>query len=279
MRRCPALAVGAVRFRVSIRAAITCVPILTYVGVPACVSAQDASPAEIGDLRSSVERLELEDQLAEGGGFYLVLDAGAGTLGLFFEGIPLRTYPVSDVAIGRPYRLFVSNPDEPRVTGRIWGNARLEPKRIIERVEIVSDQVVPPDPTGAISWVPPTPEEQYPIRPRYRVLYEGGLSLEIVADDSPAAESADANGDAKGDANGEAEDSESTIQRPGVVSRLLGWLGERLSLLFSGGDRVRVRLVLPASEAGRLYRSLPEESPLLIVTPVPGPVARDAADG
>ena len=126
----------------------------------------------------------------------------------------------------------------------------------------MSDKVVPPDLTGAVDWVPPTPQEQFPTRSRYFVRYDGGLVLEVVATaGSGVATEESFPGDSL---------SDRSYRGPGALTRLRHWLADRLFVLFSGGNHhVKVRIVLPVDEAGNLYRSLPDSSSLLIVSPAP----------
>lgn len=254
------------RARIVTTTCSTMVWILTL-GVPAAAAAQglagtpSSRSAEADALRSDISRLELENAMAESGDFYLVLDPTAGTLELFLEGVPLRTYSASGAEVGRPFRWFLSRSPAIPVTDRIWVNARLYPQRVIDRVEIVSDRVVPPDRTGAVDWVPPTPEEQFPALGRYFVRYDAGLLLEVVAA-TPAGD-AIAGGAEPGQRHG----------KPGPWTRLRRRIADRLSVVFRGGNDVRVRISLPAEEAARLYRSLPAQSRLLILPLATEPAA------
>ncbi|MDX1396629.1 MAG: hypothetical protein R3195_19770 [Gemmatimonadota bacterium] len=201
--------------------------------------ATDPSP-EIDTLRLLVESLEIESALAESGEFYLVLDPDAFSLSLFLDGAPLRSYEIGDLQTGAPRRLFIRGERvDPRE--RSWTGAKLRPERRVERVEIVSDAVEPPDPSGTVGWIPPTPLELNPTPERFVVTYDGGVSLEVVA--------------------GEPRDSTAAPTRR---VRGLATL-DRLRLLWPGWEaRVRIRVILPREDAGALYRSLPAGSHLLV---------------
>ncbi len=207
----------------------------------------DPAPA-LEPLRAEVASLALEAELAAGSDFYLVLDRGTPSLTLYHQGTALRRYEVSGLAVGRARRFFA--PARPLdLGGRIWSGARLAPERRVERVEMVSDEATPPDPTGAVSWVPPAPHELNPTPAVFRVRYADGLSIEIRA------ERASASGEAAGPAP----------RRAGIARRLAWWLADRAVLLVpGGGGQGRLRIAMPADEAGALYRSLPAGSRLLI---------------
>lgn len=181
--------------------------------------------------------LQLREQLAlaEEGVPYLVLAPSAGTLTLYFGGSPVRSWPVEHVEAG-PRRIRVPRPGLDKSWHvRLWTGGRVDPPVVRERRTIVSDSVDAPDLTGADPWIPPAPEEATPGRPRFVVHYDGGLGFEVV----------------------------SSNEGMGTWKRIRG----ALRLPGSPWDRYLVRVVMPADEAGALYRSYPADAPLLLRMP------------
>ena len=106
---------------------------------------------------------------------------------------------------------------------------------------LVSDSVEPPDPTGAVDWIPPTPDEAVPTPPRFVIHFTGGLGVEVVA-----------------------AGADSTAAR----ASLWGRIEHRVRRAFPGNwDRYRIRVVMPIAEAGALYRSLPDSTAFVAVIP------------
>lgn len=186
-------------------------------------------------LRALQEQKALVDEDAR----YLILDPEAGTLTLFHGAAVLRAWPVVGVDAGSRRLL----PEGEGWRARRWDGARVEPAVERDRRVIVSDEVEPPDLTGEVEWIPPLPEDAIPTPPRFVVHYNGGLGLEVLAaaTDSARAEA-------------------------GPLTRL----GHRLRRLLPGNwDRYRIRVVIPADEAGALYRSLPDSTSFVAVLPQP----------
>lgn len=189
--------------------------------------------------RSAAVRNKLD--LARDGVHFLVLEPEAGTLTLYDGSILLRTYPILEVAIGER-RLGVGRgaAREDWRTAR-WEGSRLEPPIHREHRTLVSDSVEPPDPTGAVDWIPPTPDEAVPTPHRFVIHFSGGLGMEVVASGT---------------------DTTSTQAGPWAQ------IGHRArQLLPRNWDRYRIRVVMPTTEAGALYRSLPDSIALVAVIP------------
>lgn len=194
-----------------------------------------------GDLlEARVAVLDAQVSLAKEEARYLLLDPERGTLTLYHGGAPLRAWAVLEVEVGA--RRFGGDDGSDWRTRR-WDGARIEPPVERDRRVIVSDSVEPPDLTGAVEWIPPTPEEAIPTPPRFVVHYDGGLGLEVlaVATDSAQAET------------GLLHRTEHRLRR----------------LLPRNWDRFRIRARMAADEAGSLYRALPDSSSLLAVIPRP----------
>lgn len=185
--------------------------------------------------------LEAQVDLAGSERLYLLLEPDRGRLTLHQGAAPLRAWHVAMVAAGArrvPLGRGSSRDDWKSV---LWEDARLDPPVRRERREIVSDQVEPPDLTGAVEWIPPTPDEEVPTPERFIVHFSGGLGLEVRA---PGADT--------------------LTHRPGLLVRV-GSSMRRLAP--SNWDRYRVRVTMDPTDAGSLYRSLPEGVAFLAVLP------------
>lgn len=189
--------------------------------------------------RSAAARNMLD--LARDRARFLVLEPQKGTLTLYDGSIVLRAFPVLQVAAGER-RLGVGRGTarEDWRTAR-WEASRLEPPVILEHRTLVSDSVEPPDLTGAVDWIPPTPEEAVPTPPRFVIHFAGGLGMEVVA-----------------------EGTDTLSTRVGLWDRA----EHRVRRFFPRNwDRYRIRVVMPFAEAGALYRSLPDSIALVAVIP------------
>jgi hypothetical protein len=175
--------------------------------------------------------------MARQGRQLLFLDPASSTLTLYHGGAELREWRVYGVEAGA--RRFVLSPAEGDEVWRtrLWQNPRLEPPAERERRLIVSDSVVTPDLTGAVDWIPPTPEEAVPTPTRFVVHYTGGLGLEVVA-----------------------EGPDSLVAKGTLVEQALGGLRH---LHPENLDRYRIRVRMAADDAGTLYRSFPEGAALV----------------
>jgi len=190
-------------------------------------------------LRARAAVLQAQLELVKADARYLLLDPDSGTVTLFDGGAPLRSWRVSEVEAG----VRKWGEEEEGWRTRRWDGARIEPPVKRDRRVIVSDSVASIDLTAAEDWIPPTPEEAIPTPPRFVVHYLGGLGLEVLA----AA-------------------TDSVKPRAKLLDRMEHSLR---SLLPRNWDRYRIRVVMPAPEAGALYRSLPDSSSLLAVIPDP----------
>jgi hypothetical protein len=193
--------------------------------------------------RASVLRLQLD--LAKEDARYLLLDPDRGALTLYHGAVPLRSWPVLSVRAGA--RRLGKKEDGWR--SRRWDVARIEPPVERERRVLVSDSVEPPDLTGSVDWIPPTPEEEVPTPPVFVVHYDGGMGLEVVGVEA-------------------ASEADSLADSLAFAPPLLERVEHRLRrLLPRNWDRYRIRVTMPRDEAGRLYRSLPDSTSLLAVIP------------
>lgn len=192
-------------------------------------------------LRARSAALRNQMDLARDGQRFLVLDPERGTLTLYHGAAPLRSFTVLEVQAGqRRVGVGRGNARDDWRTAR-WEGSRLEPPVVRDRRVIVSDSVEPPDPTGEVDWVPPVPEEAVPTPPRFVIHFDAGLGMEVVAagaDSSSAPVSLSAR-------------AEHRLRR----------------FLPRNWDRYRIRTVIPAAEAGALYRSLPDSVALVAIIP------------
>jgi hypothetical protein len=202
----------------------------------------------------------LEASLASREGHYLILDAERMTLTLKTRGVMIREFPVSELGF-RSRRWLPGGPSGPAVVDTTWEGGVLLPEVHRTRTVILADTVTPPDPSGSVAFLPPTPEEEVPMPPAFRLRFGGGLSLRIEESVQDQEEG-----------GSEARPVEEGRTRAKHTPALLAWIRMRPWQL----DRFTVRASLPAPEAGALYRSLPEGTTLMVVPPLP---ERGDADG
>lgn len=196
-------------------------------------------------LAAEATTLRARLELAAADRRYLVLEPQRGVLTLVQGGAELRSWPVRDVSAGARHLTLGADPhreDWRRVT---WTDGRLDPPVRRERRVVVSNQVEPPDLTGAVEWVPPTPEEEIPAPGRFWIHFEEGLGLEVQAD-------------ASGDAPAR------PLPGPGLMASLRAAVGH---LSPRNWDRYRVRVVMEPADAGSLYRTLPDSVAFVATLP------------
>jgi hypothetical protein len=214
----------------------------------------DGSDQETARLARENDLLAKRVELARGKEFYLLFDRPRARLVLMLKGAVLQEWPVRGVEIGRPRIAFFSREGSFDWENRIFSNGRLDPPRERERTVI---EAPPPradgqgeEPEPAVP-IPPTPDELYPVPPRYHVRYEEGLSLEIRPTAPPEGESA-----------------------RGFWARLSNrlaqwWADLRAAARIEPVDRIRIRLVLEPADAASFYRALPPGTKLLVIPPDP----------
>ena len=203
---------------------------------------------ELESLRRVNHTLRMELDLASAGRPYLVLDLAGGKVVLKSHGAVLREFPFRSAWARRlGFAALFRTGNQPLDT--LWVGGRLLPPRRLERTVMVVDTVLPPDPSGTVTFIPPTPEEETPVPPSFRIRYGGGLSL-VVCTGAEEAEILD--GAALG------------VSSP--LDRLMNWIRRRPWLR----DHVRLHLTLPRGEAGSLYRAFSDGTPLLILGRWPG---------
>ncbi len=201
------------------------------------------SPAELARLSLQNELLKQQVELAKAKAFYVLLDPQAQKLTLMYHAAVLQQYKVEALEVGVPRVVYHARAESSRWEGRIWEKGTLDPARELDRVEM---QAPPPTKEGTEIevQVPPTPEEKYPVPPRYHIRFAGGLSIEV---------------------------------RPPGTETERGFWG-RLAYSFNswwadakaagGGeptDTVRLHVVLSKQDAESLYRALPPDTSLLVV--------------
>lgn len=203
--------------------------------------------SELDSLRRANRALRMEVDLASAGRPYLVLDFSGRAVILKSHGVVLREFPFHGVRPRRrgPDALFGAAP----TLDTVWVEGRLMPGRRTQRLVILSDTLGTQDHSGTVEFVPPTPEEETPSPPSFRIRYDDGLSLVV----QPWV--------------GETGDLDGIPARgPSLLARLLAWARLRPWLR----DRVRIDLTLPEGEAGSLYRAFSDGTPLLVMGSWPG---------
>jgi hypothetical protein len=176
-------------------------------------------------------------EIAQGEEPYFVLEPSVPRLRLMCKGVVLREFDVSRVEIGTPAVAFVARRPPPLFSGVVRRLVELDPPRSAPRLEIlapvVGETIEPPV-------IPLEPSEAQPAPDRYFLRFEGGLTIEVLRD------AAEAGG---GTETGNA-------------------LRRRLEDLFDAirfEPVLRLRIIMPASEAGSLYRSVPASPPLVVL--------------
>jgi hypothetical protein len=204
--------------------------------------------AEVESLRRVNHTLRMELDLASAGRPYLVLDLAGGKVVLKSHGAVLREFPFRSAWARRlGFAALIRTGNQPLDT--LWVGGRLLPPRRLERTVMAVDTVLPPDPSVTVTFIPPTPEEEAPVPPSFRIRYGGGLSLVVWA----------------GAEEAEIRDGEA-LRASSPLDRLISWIRRRPWLR----DQVRLDLALPRGEAGSLYRAFSDETPLLILGRWPG---------
>ena len=210
----------------------------------AAAAAPTPSAEEIARLTAANDLLAKQVTLAKGKEFYLLLDPGERTLQLMLKGALLQEYRVAGLEVGVPRVLYRTLAGSSDWEGRVWDGGTLDPARALDRVEV---QAPPPTPEGIELEVkvPPTPEEKYPVPPRYHIRFTGGLSIEVRP---PGTES-----------------------KRGFWSRLgsglTAWWSDATDAAGGGGDSVRLHVELSKDDAASLYRALPPATKLLVLPP------------
>ena len=230
--------------------------LIAAAGHAAPVAPGKPDDAETARLRAQVERLRTERDLASGKAFYLRLDASRHRLALMLQGVALDDYAASALEWGVPEVLFVD-----RAPGADWdavgfSKGRLEPERERDRIEVVAPPPVaspspgagPNEPGAEGPSPPPVPksaEEAYSVPSPYRVVFAGGVALEVRA-------------------KGHGERNRSVFRRfADALGLRLSDLGTALGI--GAKERVRLRVTLDAEDAASLYRSLPPDVGLVVV--------------
>ncbi|MFN8546666.1 MAG: hypothetical protein U0527_01525 [Candidatus Eisenbacteria bacterium] len=203
---------------------------------------------EAARLLRQNETLERLATLAGVDSFYVLLDPAHSRLKLMLQAAALQDYAVLGLEIGAPRVLFFPRPLPRGWQGRIWRAGELDPPRDLDRKEIVihalGDTARADSITSALG-IPQTPEEKYPVPPRYHIRYEGGLSLEVRL---PAA-----------------NDSVGIVQNTFSRRTHAWWSDVKDALRGTGADRIRLRVILSKDDAKSLYRAIPPKTKLLVL--------------
>jgi len=203
------------------------------------------TPAEAARLALQNDLLQKQLDLAKAKEFYLLLDPQAQKLTLMFRAALLQQYRVEALEVGVPRVVYRTRSDVSRWDGRIWEKGSLDPARELDRVEM---QAPPPTAEGTELEVkvPQTPEEKYPVPPRYHIRFAGGLSIEVRPPNSDATR--------------------------GFWARLAAswsswWSDAKAASSTEPTDTVRLHVVLSKRDAESLYRALPPDTKLLVLPP------------
>lgn len=237
------------------RAAGIAAAVLLVAGSPGLSSpAPDAPPETAPRTAPRAEVLRALVERSSQSRFYVVLEPHAGTLTLMYRGLVARRYPVTSCEVGSPRIAFVSRRPPAAIAAAAWTGGTLDPLPVKERHTLsVNSQGERQGPEPPL--LPPTPEEAIPAPGRYLLAFEGGVEIEILADE-PKEEDAEGRG--------------GWMEAIGARMRAL------LSALRPDAESVlRIRLRMPAREAASLYRGLPPGVDLVIL-PAPAGEAGQA---
>lgn len=203
---------------------------------------------EAARLTLANDLLRKQVELAAGKEFYLLLDPHRPAIRLMLRGVVLQEFPALSVELGRSRTLFIERAVPAAELYQVWTGGQLDPPRALDRLEITvapsgNNAEPPPD-----AIIPPTPEQKFPMPPRYFIRYAGGCVLEIQP---------------------ETHDPEHGLWRR-VKAALGGWSADFVTgLPFVHQDTLHLKIVLPADAASRLYRSVPPDTRLLILILAP----------
>ncbi len=201
------------------------------------------APGELPRLILQNDLLQKQLELAKGKEFYLLLDTQAQTLTLMFRAALLQRYRVEALEVGVPRVVYHTRSDVSRWEGRIWEKGALDPERKLDREEM---QAPPPTAEGTEIEVkvPQTPEEKYPVPPRYHIRFAGGLSIEVRPPDSDTKRGFWAR----------------------IAASFATWFADaKAASRREPTDTVRLHIVLSKKDAESLYRALPPATKLLVL--------------
>jgi hypothetical protein len=222
--------------------------------VAALPARAQTSPEIIQRLRRDNALLQRRVELAEGDRFYLILDPAASSLKLMLRGAVLQDYSVRSLEVGSPRFAYSTRPLPEDWRGRIWERGNLVPPREQDRVEFVapppSDN--PDEEAGPPVKIPQTPEEMYPVPPRYHVRFENGLSIEILRLGAQVRD---------------------TGFWAGLRNSLSHWWADAKAVVSRSSpeaDDIRLRITLEPGQVDSFYRALPPDTRLLVL-PDPEP--------
>ncbi len=237
------------RASVPARVALLAAGAAGLLGAAACSNSHDAKQA--ADVRTEVVRvqranalLQRQIELAAGKDFYLVIDPAASEMTLMLRGAELQRYAVRGLQVGSPRVAWIGRRDPRPWQGTIWTSGELDPPRQIDRLVI---QAAPPGKDTAepeAPPIPPTPEELYPVPPRFHIRFDDGRSLEIRPREAD--------------------------EKAGRVARVWAswsakWHDVAAAAFGKDRDTVRLRLAMNPHDAESLYRSLPPAVRLIVL--------------
>jgi hypothetical protein len=211
---------------------------------PDAASGPDTPLREAARLQRRVALLQRQVELAGNSKeFYLLLDPTTPELTLMLAGAELQRFPVMSIQVGLPRVMWSSAGPERPWRGVVWAKGELDPPRQTDRLVV---QAAPAGKGGEEEKVvvPPTPEEMYPVPPRYHVRFADGLSIEI----RPR----------------EADEQLGRFARFRAALSVK-WNDAISAMRSRDRDAVRLRLVMKPKDADSLYRSLPPAVKLVVL--------------
>ncbi|HNQ79213.1 MAG TPA: hypothetical protein PK747_05820 [Acidobacteriota bacterium] len=193
------------------------------------------SPPEAAHLAA------LKADLAASKNFYAELSLRDGELRLCHSGTFLRKYKLSGASVQHRRLLFFSSGKLDEWNNRIWRNGELSPPRVIERVRIIpGDESTRPTP-GKPGILPPTMEEIISVPSSFNLEFPEGLTVRV-------------------ELRGEIPGKKLELKKKNLL-----WNDFLCGLGLRKGPAVRLNLEMEGKEGAAFFRSLPENSPLLIL--------------
>lgn len=214
------------------------VAFLLLFGVAAGLTPLAQAPLEVPAEVQAAVTIE-RGRLAASGRFYLELALSDSQISLSHSGVAIATYPVREIAVGRPRIFFFPTAGAGDWIGEVWTQGHLEPAKVIQRQQIIpggADDVKP-------GYLPPTLEELIPAPPAYSIQFGDMLAVRVVSE---------------GQLTGSVQEASTSQER---------WDDFLAALGFGAADRLRIRVVMQGADSASLYRSFPDDPPDLLIVP------------
>ncbi len=226
------------RFHFLTRGALAAIPLAIAMLASGCSARKPSAVTAFSPERLAVMRAPF----AASGHYYYELRLNEKEIVLCHSGVDIMHYKAIGLSVGLPRAVWFTRGSYDQWIGTAWGEAKLDPPLVIERVRIIpGNQSTLPTPDEA-GLVPPTMEELTPVPASYKILFPGSRCIQV---------------DLQGEITGK--------QKP--VSRARIWWHDFLQGLgVRKADGLRLRLQVDAKSGASLYRTF-QPSPEFLVIP------------